>query len=72
MSSDIRGYAGKFLDIYLTDEKIDEVTYSDRVLRDYIGGRGLAAKVLWDRLRDRWEEIEPPRPDNILLSLQDP
>jgi len=68
----MHGYAGKFLEINLSTEKINEVSFSEDVLRSYIGGRGLAAKILWDRLGDKWEEVDPFSPENILLVLTGP
>jgi len=67
-----RGYAGKVLDVDLSTEKIRDVTFEDKVLRNYVGGRGLAAKILWDRLGDRWETIDPLGPDNVFLALTGP
>ena len=49
------GYAGKFLDVDLTKEKIKEVSFDDKVLGQYFGGRGLAAKILWDRVGKKWK-----------------
>jgi len=66
------GYAGKFLEVNLSREEIKDVTFDEHVLRQYIGGRGLAAKILWDRLGDRWESIDPLGPENILLVLTGP
>ncbi|MBS7652837.1 MAG: aldehyde ferredoxin oxidoreductase C-terminal domain-containing protein [Candidatus Bathyarchaeia archaeon] len=66
------GYAGNFLEVDLTEGSVKETSFSDEVLRDYIGGRGLAAKILWDRIGERWEEIDPFSPDNILLVLTGP
>ncbi len=68
----IQGYAGKFLDINLSNRTIKETKLSDEVLRDYVGGRGLAAKILWDRLGRKWEEVDPLAPENILLLLTGP
>jgi len=68
----IFGYAGKFLEIDLSNEKISETRLSDEVLKDYVGGRGLATKILWDRLGDKWEQIAPLSPENILLFLTGP
>jgi len=68
----ILGYAGKFLEVNLSTEKIKEVTLRDEVLKDYVGGRGLATKILWDRLGKKWEKIEPLGPVNILLFLTGP
>ena len=68
----MRGYAGKFLEANLSAERIKEVRFEQDVLRRYIGGRGLATKILWDRLGDRWETIDPLGPENILLVLTGP
>ncbi|MGA3191428.1 MAG: aldehyde ferredoxin oxidoreductase C-terminal domain-containing protein [Candidatus Bathyarchaeia archaeon] len=68
----ILGYAGKFLDVDLSTQTIKETRFSDEILRDYVGGRGLASKILWDRLGDRWERVDPLGPDNLLLLLTGP
>lgn len=68
----MRGYAGKFLEIDLTAENIKEITFPEDILRDYIGGRGLAAEVLWDRLGDRWETVDPLGPENLLTVFTGP
>ena len=68
----MRGYAGKFLEVDLSAEKIKELTFDESILRQYIGGRGLATKILWDRLGHRWETIDPLGPENILLVLTGP
>ncbi|KYK36137.1 MAG: aldehyde ferredoxin oxidoreductase [Theionarchaea archaeon DG-70-1] len=67
-----RGYAGKFLEIDLSKRTIEETTFSDEILREYIGGRGLAAKILWDRLGKKWETVDPLSSENILLVLTGP
>ena len=67
-----RGYAGKWLDIDLTKEKIDDITFPEKTLYQYFGGRGLAAKVLWDRLGKKWAKVDPLGPENILTILTGP
>ncbi|MFQ5819459.1 MAG: aldehyde ferredoxin oxidoreductase N-terminal domain-containing protein, partial [Candidatus Heimdallarchaeota archaeon] len=67
-----RGYAGKWIDVDLTHEKIEYITFNEEILSKYIGGRGLAAWVLWDRLGDKWSEIDPLGPENILTALTGP
>ena len=67
-----RGYAGKFLDVDLTREKIEETEIPEEILYRYFGGRGLAAKVLWDRLGRKWSSIDPLGPENILTVLTGP
>jgi aldehyde:ferredoxin oxidoreductase len=68
----ILGYAGKLLEVDLTAEKIKDTVLDERILKDYIGGRGLATKILWDRLGTKWEDIDPLGPENILLFLTGP
>jgi aldehyde:ferredoxin oxidoreductase len=68
----MRGYAGKFLEIDLSTKKIKEVIFGEDLLMKYVGGRGLAAKILWDRLGKKWESIDPFGPENILLILTGP
>ncbi|MEJ2249087.1 MAG: aldehyde ferredoxin oxidoreductase C-terminal domain-containing protein [Candidatus Lokiarchaeota archaeon] len=68
----VNGYAGKFLEIDLTNKKVKKITFSDKILQDYIGGRGLGVKILWDRLGNKWETIDPLGPENILLMLTGP
>ncbi len=66
------GYAGKYLDVDLTREKVRDTTIDDEILEDYFGGRGLAAKILWDRIGERWPEVDPLGPDNIFTALTGP
>jgi len=68
----MRGYAGKFLDIDLSSERITKTTFDENVLRSYVGGRGLAAKILWDRLGEKWETLDPFAPENVLTVLTGP
>lgn len=66
------GYAGKFAEVDLTTEKIETTQIGEDILRQYIGGRGLAAKILWDRLGSSWRSIDPLGPENLLLALTGP
>jgi len=68
----MRGYAGKFLDIDLSAEKVSQIRFDEAVLKKYIGGRGLAAKILWDRLGKTWETVDPFGPENVLTILTGP
>ena len=60
------------MDIDLTKRKVEEITFSDQILEDYFGGRGLGAKILWDRIGDRWRQIEGLAPENIFMALTGP
>jgi aldehyde:ferredoxin oxidoreductase len=66
------GYAGKILEVDLSKANFKYVVLDDGLLKNYVGGRGLAAKILCDRLIHKWEEIDPLGPDNILLFLSGP
>ena len=66
------GYAGKYLDVDLTKGKVKDVTFEDGTLQQYFGGRGLAAKILWDRLGKKWKEVDPLGPENLFLALTGP
>jgi aldehyde:ferredoxin oxidoreductase len=68
----MRGYAGKYLEIDLTKGSSKETTFPEEVLKNYIGGRGLAVKILWDRLGSKWEKVDPFSPENILLVMTGP
>lgn len=68
----ILGYAGKFLEVNLTTGNIKDTKLDEAVLKDYVGGRGLATKILWDRLGNKWEEISPLGSENLLLFLTGP
>jgi aldehyde:ferredoxin oxidoreductase len=68
----MRGYAGKYLEIDLSKRSSKETTFPEEVLKNYIGGRGLAVKILWDRLGSKWEKVDPFSPENILLVMTGP
>ena len=53
------GHAGKWLEVDLTNDKIETVKYDDKTLQQYFGGRGLSAKILWDKIGDKWSELDP-------------
>jgi aldehyde:ferredoxin oxidoreductase len=61
------GYAGKFLEVNLSTKNIKETKFDDQVLEEYVGGRGLAAKILWGRLGSKWETVDPLGSENTLL-----
>jgi aldehyde:ferredoxin oxidoreductase len=66
------GYAGKYLDVDLTRNRIQDITFDRSLLEAYFGGRGLAARILWDRIGRQWQKIDPLGPDNIFLALTGP
>jgi aldehyde:ferredoxin oxidoreductase len=66
------GYAGKFLDVDLSKEKISETRFDDETLEAYFGGRGLATKILWDRIGRKWARVDALGPENLLIALTGP
>ncbi len=68
----IVGYAGQFLEIDLSTRNIAKRPLDADLLKDYVGGRGLVTKILWDRLGAEWQTIDPLGPENILLFFTGP
>ena len=58
------GYAGKLLYIDLDSQKKDERPLSMEVARNWLGSKGLAAKILYEELQP---SIDPLRPENLLI-----
>jgi aldehyde:ferredoxin oxidoreductase len=44
------GYMGKVLRVDLTGEKITEEPLKEEIAKQYIGGAGLAAKIIYDEV----------------------
>ena len=64
MTFPYKGYAGYYLDIDLTKGKIHKKELEKEWTRLYLGGSGVAAKILWDRTGP---ETDPLGPDNVLV-----
>lgn len=62
-------YQGKILEVNLTDGTISESTVDKDVLRKYVGGAGLAAKLFFDRVSP---DVEPLSPENVLFVMTGP
>ncbi len=58
-----RGYWGKILHVNLGASTVSHQEPDDAFYRKYLGGLGLGAKVLWDRMKPR---VDTMGPDNIL------
>lgn len=65
----IGGYAGKFLWVDLTTGAIKEEIPDERLLRDFLGGYGVAARILYDRIP---AGADPLGPENVLAILTGP
>lgn len=60
----MKGWSGKYLYIDLSSKSFKYVNISEDILVDYIGGRGLAAKLLWDL---NPVGVDPLSPENHLI-----
>lgn len=65
----IKGYMGKLLFINLSTSEITEETPDESLYRDFIGGYGVGARVLYSRLKGG---EDPLGPENILGFLTGP
>ncbi|MCW4020139.1 MAG: aldehyde ferredoxin oxidoreductase family protein [Candidatus Bathyarchaeota archaeon] len=63
------GYIGKILRVNLSNGRISEEVVKESVLRKYVGGSGLAAKILFDETS---RETDPLSPENVLIFMTGP
>lgn len=63
------GFAGKILNIDLSESTITSETIDVHEVEDYIGGKGYAAKLLWDRTP---ADFDPLGPQNIVIFATGP
>ena len=63
------GWNGKFLRVNLKKGKAVATEYSAITARNFLGGRGFAAKILWEELKPG---IDPLSPDNKLIFAAGP
>jgi len=68
----VNGFWGRLLDVDLSSGRHKVVDVPPRIFRMFLGGRGLATWLLWRELGDRWEEVNPLGPENLLLILTGP
>jgi len=66
------GYAGKLLEVDLSKSSFTDTTLPEEWLKDYIGGRALAAKILSERIIHKWDTVDPLGPENILMFMPGP
>ena len=56
------GYAGNVLEIELTKKEITKKRLDKKLIRDYIGGRGFVAKILYDNVSPDADPLSPSNP----------
>jgi len=69
MSSVPSGYHGKILEVDLSSGRIDTVSLDPDLAADYLGGRGLGARIFYDRINP---SCEPLGPENVLVVATSP
>jgi len=65
----MKGYAGKILRVDLTRGRVQEEPLDEELAKKYIGGSGLAAKILYD---ETGAETDPLSPENRLIFMTGP
>ncbi len=63
------GFFNKFLRVNLTDHTMKDVSFDEAMLRKYIGGSGLGAKILYDETDSN---TDPLGPENLLMFMTGP
>ncbi len=64
MTFPYKGYAGHYLDVDLTKGKVHKKELEKDWARLYLGGTGVAARILWDRTGP---DTDPLGPENVLV-----
>ncbi len=65
----LNGYKGQLLHLNLGQETSKTIPIPEEILKKYIGGRGLGAKLYWDLISPK---ADPLGQDNILMVLTGP
>jgi len=65
----VKGYMGKILFVDLTQGVCQEEALSEEICRDFMGGYGIGARLLYERMKPR---VDPLGPDNMLGFLTGP
>jgi len=55
----VNGWTGTTLQVNLTKTKAVPETYDSSLALNFLGGRGFAAKILWDKLAVGTESLSP-------------
>ena len=63
------GWRGKILTVNLTDQTTREMPLDEDMAHQYLGGRGLGARLLWDMVGPN---VDPLGPDNVLIFTNGP
>jgi aldehyde:ferredoxin oxidoreductase len=58
----MKGYHGRFLKVDLNTKKIEDMPLSEEILRKFIGGATLAAKLIYDHVKKGMDPLAPESP----------
>ena len=65
----LHGWMGSFVEVDLTKRQVNIEPSDPNLLQTYLGGRGIGARVLFDRVKP---DIKPLDPDNLLIFCTGP
>jgi aldehyde:ferredoxin oxidoreductase len=65
----IGGYAGKILDVNLTDGTMRNIQLNLADAQKFLGARGIMTKLLWDHMKARTQAFSP---DNLIMFFTGP
>jgi aldehyde:ferredoxin oxidoreductase len=63
------GYIGTILEVDLTRGKLTDISLEDNIPEMFLGGKGLALKMIYDRFKP---DIDPLGPDNTIIFATGP
>ena len=63
------GYAGRIAKVDLTTGRVEDYPFSDRERELFLGGKIMAAKIIYDSLS---QKVDPLSPENIIVISTSP
>ena len=69
MSTEYCGYCGKVIKIDLTSQTVSEYPFSDKEREMFLGGKIMAAKIVYDHID---KKIDPLSPENPIVITTGP
>lgn len=72
MATKFKGYVGKVLKIDLTKKEVTEYPFSDEERELFLGGKIMAAKIVYDHIKNMDGKLDPFSPENIIAITSGP
>ncbi len=66
------GYRNRVLEVDLSSGRSRSASLPEELHRDYLGGAGIAARLLWDRFGAGLSDLDPLAPENPLIFMTGP